>query len=65
MSKNSKAFPGNMSASQITHFLKEFGGGNMNDGLRKIANDSREQGRKIGILQAFKAFYDDRIKKNL
>lgn len=39
----------NKSADQITHFLKLFGNGNMNSGLKRVANISYYLGEKSGF----------------
>lgn len=41
----------NKSAEQITHFLKLFGNGNMNAGLKRIANTSYDIGEKSGFYR--------------
>ena len=41
----------NKSAEQITHFLKLFGNGNMNAGLKRIANTSYDIGEKNGFYR--------------
>lgn len=41
----------NKSADQITHFLKLFGNGNMNLGLKRVASISYDLGEKHGIIE--------------
>lgn len=41
----------NKSANQITHFLKLFGNGNMNSGLKRVANTSYYIGEKSGFYR--------------
>lgn len=41
----------NKSADQISHFLKLFGNGNMNSGLKRVANISYNLGEKSGFYK--------------